>query len=317
LRNVLQTAVFESSPKRKNSPYESQQKKGRTGEVPEDEEDEGYISIEQMATMIEHYQSYSNKDGTTNTKVNMLSVISVLNYFLNILQSNFIDVAIVRQFFEHTFSYIDSFLFDVLLLRKDLCSRKKGYEIRANLRKLERWSEETGAEWVGNAGACLSHIQQATGVLLMSNLEKRKICTDPPTRLAKCSSLNVFQIRLLLSMYTPDEGEDKIPLELMVRLYESSNETAALGNGQKRQASADNGSLLLDSAVVGILNIGIMHYVECKDVLALPLPQTIKTSLQAHEKEKEEELRKLQQRDDDKKKKRRSQPAHRKSMVFW
>jgi len=70
-------------------------------------------------------------------------------------------------------------------------------------------------------------------------------------------------------------------------------------------------------AVVGILNIGIMHYVECKDVLALPLPQTIKTSLQAHEKEKEEELRKLQQRDDDKKKKRRSQPAHRKSMVFW
>jgi len=45
-------------------------------------------------------------------KVNMLSVISVLNYFLNILQSNFIDVAIVRQFFEHTFSYIGNLQYD-------------------------------------------------------------------------------------------------------------------------------------------------------------------------------------------------------------
>jgi len=61
-------------------------------------------------------------------------------------------------------------------------------------------------------------------------------------------------------MYTPDEGEDKIPLELMVRLYESSNETAALGNGQKRQASADNGSLLLDSGTLNHLNPGSLPF---------------------------------------------------------
>ena len=40
--------------------------------------------------------------------VNMISVISILNYFLYVLQSNFIDFAIVKQFFEHTFSFIGS-----------------------------------------------------------------------------------------------------------------------------------------------------------------------------------------------------------------
>lgn len=69
-------------------------------------------------------------------------------------------------------------------------------------------------------------------------------------------------------------------------------------------------------ALVGNVSIETMHYVECKDVLALQLPPTIKQSLQAHEREKEQELRKLQQRaEEDVKKKRRMQ--HRKSMVFW
>jgi hypothetical protein len=53
------------------------------------------------------------------------------------------------------------------------------------MRKLERWAEETGADWVGRAGSCLGHIQQATGVLLMSYAEKRQLCTDLNTRRAK------------------------------------------------------------------------------------------------------------------------------------
>ena len=55
------------------------------------------------------------------------------------------------------------------------------------MRKLERWAEETGADWVGRAGSCLGHIQQATGVLLMSYAEKRQLCTDLNTRRAKYS----------------------------------------------------------------------------------------------------------------------------------
>jgi hypothetical protein len=44
---------------------------GKSAEVPEEEEEEGYISIEQMTTMIDHYQSpspFSSKDDS-RTKV--------------------------------------------------------------------------------------------------------------------------------------------------------------------------------------------------------------------------------------------------------
>lgn len=102
-----------------------------TNEMAEEvEEEEGYISIEQMTTMIDFYQSsspFSSKEDShaeveiplssqicvSNITsivwmqpVNMISVISILNYFLYVLQSNFIDLAIVKQFFEHTFSFI-------------------------------------------------------------------------------------------------------------------------------------------------------------------------------------------------------------------
>lgn len=71
--------------------------------------------------------------------------------------------------------------------------------------------------------------------------------------------------------------------------------------------------------MVGDVSIATMHYVECKDVLALPLPPTIKQALQAHEQEKEDELRKLQQRADEdanKKKKKTSRRQNRKS-ILW
>ncbi len=106
--------------------------------------------------MIDYYQSSSPFATTKDQRskgVNMMSVLSILNYFLYVLQSNFIDFAIVRQFFEHTFTFIDAFLFDILLLRKDLCCRKKGAEIRYNVRKLERWLDETGQV---NAYPCLN-----------------------------------------------------------------------------------------------------------------------------------------------------------------
>lgn len=101
LRNVLQKAVFESPLRLKNPPQGSRQRRPSThsrphrpvrrmcgvcaacavcdgaltvggwvagksvDQVPEEEEEEGYISIEQMTTMIDYYQSsspFSSKD---------------------------------------------------------------------------------------------------------------------------------------------------------------------------------------------------------------------------------------------------------------
>ena len=52
----------------------------------------------------------------------------------------------------------------------------------------------------------------------MSDKRKRKLCEDPETREKDCPSLNVWQLKQLLSLYTPTEGEEKLPLDLLAKL---------------------------------------------------------------------------------------------------
>ena len=60
--------------------------------------------------------------------------------------------------------------------------------------------------------------KKAAKVLVMSDKRKRKLCEDPETREKECPSLNVWQLKQLLSLYTPTEGEEKLPLDLLAKL---------------------------------------------------------------------------------------------------
>jgi len=107
-----------------------------------------------------------------------------------------------------------------------LCNYSRGEEILRKLKKLDGWVKETGAEWVGQSFDSLQHVLQvlpspqkkAAKVLVMSDKRKRKLCEDPETREKDCPSLNVWQLKQLLSLYTPTEGEEKLPLDLLAKL---------------------------------------------------------------------------------------------------
>lgn len=55
----------------------------------------------------------------------------------------------------------------------------------------------------------------------MDDAKRRMICSDPEFRHKMCPDLNVFQIRQLLSMYTPEPGSEKVPLQLLVELLDA------------------------------------------------------------------------------------------------
>jgi hypothetical protein len=63
--------------------------------------------------------------------------------------------------------------------------------------------------------------KKGLGLLLMDDLKRRRICEDGEFRQKMCPDLNVFQIRQLLSMYTPEPGHEKVPLQLLGELLAS------------------------------------------------------------------------------------------------
>jgi hypothetical protein len=66
-----------------------------------------------------------------------------------------------KQFFQQSFRFIDSVLFNVLLLRKDLCTSRRASEIHSNISRLEGWLAETaGDEWVGPLNNHLHYMRQ-------------------------------------------------------------------------------------------------------------------------------------------------------------
>jgi hypothetical protein len=74
---------------------------------------------------------------------------------------NAIIVQVSKQFFQQAFRFIDSVLFNVLLLRKDLCTSRRASEIHSNISRLEGWLAETaGDEWVGPLNNHLHYMRQ-------------------------------------------------------------------------------------------------------------------------------------------------------------
>jgi hypothetical protein len=64
---------------------------------------------------------------------------------------------------------------------------------------------------------------KAAKVLVMSEKGKRQLCESAAAREKECPSLNVWKLRQLLTMYTPDEGEQKLSLSVLSKLFSSTS----------------------------------------------------------------------------------------------
>eukprot|EP01087_Luapelamoeba_hula_P019988 TRINITY_DN671_c2_g1_i4.p1 TRINITY_DN671_c2_g1~~TRINITY_DN671_c2_g1_i4.p1 ORF type:complete len:2510 (-),score=661.45 TRINITY_DN671_c2_g1_i4:15-7070(-) len=192
----------------------------------------------------------------------MERVLNILNDYMLEFQSNFIHFGLSNQFFQQVFRFIDSVLFNVLLLRKDLCNYRSGEEIQHKLLRLESWAKDIGQEWVGRSFECLQHVRQAAKVLVMNQRQRKQLCVDTSYRQQECPNLNVTQLKQILSLYTPSQGEDKFPLDLIAKLV-------ATQTGEKEP-------LVVDATQATSLVVTELHYVTLEDVMTLPFPMSVK-----------------------------------------
>eukprot|EP01134_Creolimax_fragrantissima_P005427 CFRG5427T1 len=199
-------------------------------------------------------KSHSGKSKT------VADVIAELQDTYDTLLSYGVDFHIISQMFMQLSYFISAQCLNNLLLRKDLCNWSKGLQIQYNVSQIEAWLSEHKLPEAKNK---LVSISQATKLLQMQKQSKEDVCIILET----CTELNYMQIQKILTMYTPDTADERVPVHVI-------REIESVGRKRDyRESSRDSNkkpSLMLD--LTQIKQALIMHVVPDQSLCDIELP---------------------------------------------
>ncbi|NXE67303.1 MYO5C protein, partial [Calcarius ornatus] len=135
----------------------------------------------------------------------MTSILQQLSYFYSTMCQNGLDSELLRQAVKQLFFLIGAVTLNSLFLRKDMCSCRKGMQIRCNISYLEEWLKDKNLQ-SSNAKETLEPLSQAAWLL-----QVKKITDDDAKEICEhCTSLStVQQIVKILNSYTPIDDFEK------------------------------------------------------------------------------------------------------------
>lgn len=132
------------------------------------------------------------------------SVLQQLSYFYSTMCQNGLDPEIVRQAVKQLFFLIGAVTLNSLFLRKDMCSCRKGMQIRCNISYLEEWLKDKNLQ-NNLAKETLEPLSQAAWLLQV----KKTTDSDAKEIYERCTSLSAVQIIKILNSYTPIDDFEK------------------------------------------------------------------------------------------------------------
>ncbi|NXL80993.1 MYO5C protein, partial [Leptocoma aspasia] len=135
----------------------------------------------------------------------MTSILQQLSYFYSTMCQNGLDSELLKQAVKQLFFLIGAVTLNSLFLRKDMCSCRKGMQIRCNISYLEEWLKDKNLQ-SSNAKETLEPLSQAAWLL-----QVKKITDDDAKEICEhCTSLStVQQIVKVLNSYTPIDDFEK------------------------------------------------------------------------------------------------------------
>uniref|UniRef100_A0A8C8SK88 Myosin VC n=1 Tax=Pelusios castaneus TaxID=367368 RepID=A0A8C8SK88_9SAUR len=134
----------------------------------------------------------------------MTSILQQLSYFYSTMCQNGLDQELVKQAVKQLFFLIGAVTLNSLFLRKDMCSCRKGMQIRCDISYLEEWLKEKNLQ-SSSAKETLEPLCQAAWLL-----QVKKITDDDAKEISEhCTSLSVVQIVKILNSYTPIDDFEK------------------------------------------------------------------------------------------------------------
>ncbi|XP_013010138.1 unconventional myosin-Vc isoform X3 [Cavia porcellus] len=141
----------------------------------------------------------------------MTSVLQQLSYFHCTMCQSGLDAELVRQAVKQLFYLIGAVTLNSLFLRKDMCSCRKGMQIRCNISYLEEWLKDKNLQ-ASAAKDTLEPLSQVAWLLQV----KKTTDSDAQEIAERCTSLSTVQIIKILNSYTPiDDFEKRVTLSFV------------------------------------------------------------------------------------------------------
>ncbi|XP_058854700.1 unconventional myosin-Vc-like isoform X2 [Acipenser ruthenus] len=144
------------------------------------------------------------------------SILQQLGYFHSTMCQHGMDPELIKQAVKQLFYLITAVTLNSIFLRKDMCSCRKGMQIRCNISYLEEWLKEKNLQ-----GSCAIDTMEPlcqTAWLLQVNKstdeDAKEICE-------RCSGLSAIQVVKILNSYTPIDDFEKRVAPSFVRKVQS------------------------------------------------------------------------------------------------
>ncbi|XP_017341612.1 unconventional myosin-Vc [Ictalurus punctatus] len=162
------------------------------------------------------------------------SILQLLSDFHSCMSQQGMDQQLQGQAFRQLFYLIGATSLNSILLRKDLCSCRKGMQIRCNISYLEEWLRDKGLQ-AYNVMETLGPLSQAAWLLQVN-----KTTDDDAAEIQqRCHELSPVQIVKILNSYTPIDDFEKRVAPSFVRkvqalLQEREGSNQLMMDGQYR-----------------------------------------------------------------------------------
>ncbi|XP_029431771.1 unconventional myosin-Vc isoform X3 [Rhinatrema bivittatum] len=159
------------------------------------------------------------------------SILQQLSYFYSTMCQHGMDPELLKQAVKQLFFLIGAVTLNSLFLRKDMCSCRKGMQIRCNISYLEEWLKDKNLQG-STAKETLDPLSQAAWLLQVKKITDE----DAHEIYQRCTCISTVQIVKILNSYTPIDDFEKRVAPSFVRKVQS-----------KLNSREDAPQLMLDS----------------------------------------------------------------------
>jgi len=172
----------------------------------------GMLEYESIPGVVSTLRRFKNEQIKRPSEeiITVKDITNKLSAILAVLNAHCVEPSLIKQIFRQIYYFINATMINNILLRKDMCHWSRGLQIKFNLTQLEEWCRTNQL----HGKNVVEQLEPITEVVQLLQVNKKSL-EDVDGIIAIVKHLNALQVQKLLSMYSPNEFEPRIPGNLI------------------------------------------------------------------------------------------------------